>query len=183
MLGCLFRGEPGATSDIDAGLEREICDGLGHTNQYSSGVPSMGRLLCGVSLAWGVCACSSTLDLGSNDASVPYDADCKPGTYSGTYACTPTADAGAFTLSLPTSGTLSVTLVTEGAPTALVVIPDAALSTTIQGGTASSTITGTLDCPSRKLTGAIAGPTFSSAMIVIHTEGSGQFSAVYDADA
>jgi hypothetical protein len=162
---------------------KDFCDGLRHTNQYSWGMPSMCRLLCGISLVLGVCACSSRLDLGGNDASVAYDADCKAGTYSGTYACTASADAGALTLALPTSGPLSVTLVTEGAPTTLTIGPDAALSSPIQGGAASAAIAGTLDCSTRKLTGTIAGPMFSSGTIVLNTEGVGPFSAVYDADA
>jgi hypothetical protein len=143
----------------------------------------MGRLLCGVSLVWSISACGSTLDLGSNDASVAYDADCKAGTYSGTYTCTNLPDTGALTATLPTSGVLSVTLVTVGAPTTLAIGPDAALSTAIQGGTASSAITGTLDCSTRKLKGTITGPTFSSGTLILNTVGTGPFSADYAADA
>ena len=48
----------------------------------------MGRLVACVALTCSVAACGNNFNLGSNDAGVPYDADCKPGTYSGTYSCT-----------------------------------------------------------------------------------------------
>jgi hypothetical protein len=141
----------------------------------------MGRLLgCGC-LVSAVAACSSTLDLGSNDAGVPYDADCKAGTYSGTYSCNSTSGSGVS--SLPASGPLSVTLVTVGAATTLAIAPDAAVSSTISGGTASSVLTGTLDCSTRKLTGAVSGLSYSSATINLKADGTGLLSAEYDVDA
>ncbi|MGO9839040.1 MAG: hypothetical protein ACLP1X_33065 [Polyangiaceae bacterium] len=146
----------------------------------------MRRLLCCACLPWAAGACSSTLNLGSNDAGVPYDADCKAGTYSGTYACSSSADADALPLpasTLPASGPLSMTLVTVGAPTTLAISPDASVSSTISGGTASSELTGTLDCSTRKLTGAISGFAYSSAMFSLKAAGTGVLSADYDADA
>jgi hypothetical protein len=141
------------------------------------------RVLCHVGLAatlCGPCACGVSLDLGSNDAGVAYDADCKPGMYSGTYTC---SLEGSLTATLPASGPLSLTLVTLGQPTTLAVGPDASVSSAISTGTAASALTGKLDCPSRKLTGTVAGATFVSAGFNATVGGAGPLSADYDGDA
>ena len=51
------------------------------------------RRWAGIAVAWALCGCGTSLDLGSNDAGIPYDADCKAGVYTGTYACTPASGA------------------------------------------------------------------------------------------
>jgi hypothetical protein len=123
--------------------------------------------------------CSTALDLGSNDAGVPYDADCKPGTYSGTYACT--ASSGT-PFQMAGKGAIAVTLVPAGARM-LALTPDASLSSSASGFTSNSVLSGVLDCPSRKLTGAISGVAFSSSTVQATITGTGVLDAVYDADA
>jgi hypothetical protein len=140
----------------------------------------MRRALHLVALAC-TCACGTTLDLGANDAAVPYDADCKAGTYSGNYACNSSPGSGALALSA--SGALSLRLVTVGQPTTLAIAADAAVSSTISGGTATSAIGGSLDCSSRKLTGTIAGFNYVSPSVTTSVAGAGPFTADYDADA
>jgi hypothetical protein len=123
--------------------------------------------------------CSTALDLGSNDAGVPYDADCKPGTYSGTYACT--ASSGS-PFQIASKGQLAITLVPAGARM-LALSPDASLSSTTSGTTANSRLSGVLDCPSRKLTGAVDGVAFSSSTVQAMITGTGVLDAIYDPDA
>jgi hypothetical protein len=88
-----------------------------------------------------LCGCGAKLDLGSNDAGEIYDADCKPGTYAGTYAC---AEAGGSPLAFPTNGPVVITLLPVGAST-LALPPDASLSSTMSGATSIS-VTGVLEC-------------------------------------
>jgi hypothetical protein len=126
--------------------------------------------------------CSTSLDLGYNDAGVPYDADCMPGTYAGGYSCTATSSSlfpGEGTLG---DGSLSVTLVPSGAQ--LLALPsDASLSSGASGATSTSSLAGVLDCPTRQLTGIVGNVIFSSSTFTGTLSGSGVFTAVYDADA
>lgn len=88
----------------------------------------LGRILAYASLAPALpclCGCTSTLNLGSNDAGVLYDADCKPGTYAGS-----TSDGSLFAF-VP-SGPIAVTLVPIGTDT-LALGPDASLSSPLAG--------------------------------------------------
>jgi hypothetical protein len=128
-----------------------------------------------------LCGCSSTLDLGSNDAGVLYDADCKPGTYAGIYACS-TSDGSLFAF-VP-SGPIVVTLVPIGTGT-LALAPDASLSSPVAGidTTSITTLTGVLDCSTRKLKGVVPRVTLSSPTTNITFDGDGEFSATYEPDA
>lgn len=130
-------------------------------------------------LLWLLCGCPTSLDLGWNDAGVLYDADCKPGTYTGSYACA-APDASLFAFA-PT-GPVVVTLVPIGTDT-LALAPDAALSSGIPGATSITTLTGMLDCSTRKLKGAVPRVTISSSspMTNITIDGNGDFSATYEA--
>jgi hypothetical protein len=123
---------------------------------------------------WG---CGTSLDLGYNDAGVPYDADCRPGTYAGSFACN-TADSSLFS----TQGPIDVTLVPIGART-LALPPDASLVITGSGTTSTSVLTGTLDCSTRTLKGAFGPVLFTSTSFSGTVLGSGLFSATYDLDA
>jgi hypothetical protein len=123
--------------------------------------------------------CTARLDVGSNDAGIPYDAECKPGTYAGSYSCT-SSSSSLFPLS--GSGPIVVTLVPAGART-LALPPDASLSSTTSGTTVDSTLMGALDCSTRKLTGSVGKVVFSSPTFNGNISGSGLFEAVYDADA
>jgi hypothetical protein len=126
-----------------------------------------------------LCGCSGTLDLGSDDAGVPYDADCKAGTYAGDYNCGALSDS-AFEFSL--KGPIAVTLVPIGGHT-LGLTPDAALSSATSGTSSISTLTGVLDCPTRKLGGSFGPVAFTSASFNGTFNGEGVFSATYDPDA
>jgi hypothetical protein len=123
--------------------------------------------------------CSTALDLGWNDAGVPYDADCRPGTYSGMFACNP-ADSSLIQFS--TQGPIAVTLVPIGART-LALPPDASLVIAGSGTTSTSVLTGTLDCSTRALKGGFGPVRFTSASFSGTVLGSGTFSATYDPDA
>jgi hypothetical protein len=126
-----------------------------------------------------LCGCSTALDLGWNDAGAPYDADCRPGTYTGTFACT-LADASFL---LPSSqGPIAVTLVPIGAQT-LALPPDASLVIGDSGTTSTSMLSGTLDCSTRELRGRFGPVSFSSASFKGTILGDGTLSAVYDPDA
>ncbi len=126
-----------------------------------------------------LCGCGTSLDLGSNDAGVPYDADCKVGTYVGSYACT-TASGSPFEFSA--NGPISVTLVPAGA-TSLALPADASLSSENSGTTETSALSGVLGCPSRKLVGMLRQVVFMSPQFNGTVTGGGEFSATYDADA
>ncbi len=139
----------------------------------------MPRLLACATLACLVSGCSTALDLGSNDAGVPYDADCKAGTYTGKYSCMTASNAP---LPLSGNGPITVTLVPAGAGS-LALAPDASLSSTNSGANSTSTLTGVLDCATRKLTGTVSHVLFMSGTFNGSVTGSGAFSAVYDADA
>ena len=142
-------------------------------------VPAVSTCVAAASVACASVGCGTSLDLGSNDAGVPYDADCKIGTYAGSYACTA---ASGSPVQFSTSGDISVTLVPAGA-TRLALPPDASLSTTNSGTTETSALSGALDCPSRKLTGTLSEVAFMSSTFKGTISGGGEFSATYDADA
>src|SRR5580692_261929 len=130
--------------------------------QYPSLEPLMGRPLTCAALALLLAGCSADLDLGSNDAGIPYDAECRLGTYSGTYDCT-TTSGSSFPLSgISGNGAIAITLVPAGAHS-LALTPDASISTTSSGATSTSSLTGVLDCSTRKLVGTDGHVTFSSA--------------------
>jgi hypothetical protein len=122
--------------------------------------------------------CGTTLDLGSNDAGIPYDADCEPGTYTGTYACS--ASSGS-PIQFASSGPISITLVPSGATT-LSLTPDASLASTTEGTMANSQLSGVLDCTTRQLTGVISEVAFSSTAFKGTITGTGMLTAVYQAD-
>jgi hypothetical protein len=140
----------------------------------------MKRLLACVALACVASGCSTTFDLGSNDAGIPYDADCKPGIYSGTYSCAPTPGS---LFQLPASGVIKITLVPSGART-LALTPDASLSSVSTGTTFTSELSGVLDCSTRRFTGTtgsvmILSPSFRGSV----SGTTGTFDAVYNDDA
>ncbi len=136
----------------------------------------MGRLL---TLALVLSGCSTALNLGWNDAGVPYDADCKPGTYSGSYSCTPIP--GSLLQGVSNNGPIAVTLVPAGAGS--LALLDASLSSASTGITTTSSLSGVLDCSTRKLTGKVGAVVISSPTGNGTLSGSGAFDAVYDADA
>ena len=125
--------------------------------------------------------CSTTFDLGSNDAGAQYDADCKPGTYTGNYSCVSTSTTS-FLPGVQGTGTINVTLVPAG-PHTLVLPPDAALSTTSGGTTGTEALRGMLDCPTRKLTGMTGDVLIINSAGNGTVNGNGSFDAVYNADA
>lgn len=149
--------------------------------QSGSNGPKMPRLLACATLACLVSGCSTALDLGSNDAGVPYDADCKPGTYTGSFSC---VTASTSLIAAASSGHIAVTLVPAGAHT-LALEPDASLSLSgaNTGPSAIASLSGALDCPTRKLKGLDGPVVFSSAGFHGMVSGSGSFDAIYDADA
>jgi hypothetical protein len=154
----------------------------GDREQPDERVPRrLGRVLACAGRAptwlWLICGCTSTLDLGSNDAGVAYDADCKPGTYTGTYACSE-SDGSLFAFA--PNGSIAVTLVPIGIST-LGLASDASLTTSAARST--STLTGMLDCPTHKLKGAVTRVTLYSGIINIAIDGQGEFSATYEPDA
>ena len=146
--------------------------------QFGSDRP-MPRLLACATLACLVSGCSTALDLGSNDAGVPYDADCKPGTYTGSYSCVTTSTS---LIAAASSGHIAVTLVPAGAHT-LALEPDASLSLANTGTSATASLSGVLDCPTRMLKGLDGPVVFSAAGFHGVVSGSGSFDAIYDADA
>jgi hypothetical protein len=123
-------------------------------------------------------ACSSTLNLGSNDAGVAYDAACVPGTYTGTYQCS-TAPGSLLVGSM--GGPLVVTLVPAGATT-LALTTDAALSATNSGAMFSSALSGVLDCRTGQLTGVVSQVTIMSPTFGGIVAGTGSLSATYDTE-
>jgi hypothetical protein len=123
--------------------------------------------------------CSSmALDLGSNDAGIPYDASCQPGTYTGTYACNTSPGSP---IQLAGNGPITITLVPSGAST-LSLTPDASIASTASGTTANSMLVGVLDCATRQLTGVVEHVTFSSPTFNGTITGTGTLTAVYVAD-
>jgi len=150
--------------------------------QYGSIGPKMGRLLACVALTCSVAACGNNFDLGSNDAGVPYDADCKPGTYSGTYSCTSMTPVVVPTGVLPGTGTITLTLVPNGAHT-LALTPDAALVTKMSGTTVIEPLKAVLDCPTRQLDGATREVFFMASGFSGMVTGNGTLTAIYNGDA
>ena len=140
---------------------------------------TLGQLFACVALTCVVSGCITPLDVGSNDAGVPYEASCRVGTYAGTYSCTTTASSP---IPLSNAGPISITLVPAGART-LALTPDAALSSTSSGTTATSALSGVLDCSTLKLTGTVTDVVFSSSTFSGTVSGTGVLQAVYDADA
>ncbi|HTB77896.1 MAG TPA: hypothetical protein VK762_31840 [Polyangiaceae bacterium] len=138
------------------------------------------RPLACATLAWVMSGCVTPLDLGSNDAGVPYDASCKVGTYVGTYSCTTTASSPLGSLS--GEGPIVLTLVPTG-PRTLGLTPDASLSTTSSGTTATSALSGTLDCSTLKLTGTVTDVEFTSSTFSGIVSGTGVIDAVYEVEA
>jgi hypothetical protein len=140
----------------------------------------LGRILACAGLApvwfWLLCGCSTTFDLGSNDAGVRYDADCAPGTYTGNYACV-TTDGSPFA-----QGVIAVSLEPIGTST-LALTPDASIETTTSSATATSPLTGVLDCPTRKLRGTFGPVLFMSGSFQGAVSQEAAFSALYDPDA
>jgi hypothetical protein len=147
--------------------------------QYGSIGPKMGRLLACVALTCSVAACGNNFDLGSNDAGVSYDADCKPGTYSGTYSCT---SMSVFPVPLAGTGSIALTLVPAG-PHTLMLTTDAALLTNTSGTIAREPLTAVLDCPTRQLDGATQGVSFMASGFSGMVTGRGTLTAIYNADA
>jgi hypothetical protein len=141
----------------------------------------MTRWLVCAALACSVAGCGTTFDLGSNDAGVPYDADCKPGTYTGNFSCMSTSTSTLFP-SMPGAGPITVTLVPAGAHT-LALPPDAVLSNNFSGIASTEALMGVLDCPNRKLSGMTGNVVFRSSTFNGTLTGSGTFDAVYNADA
>jgi hypothetical protein len=129
-------------------------------------------------LLFGATGCNTGLDLGWNDAGIPYEGECKPGTYSGSYACTTTS---ASPVQLSGTGPFSITLVPSGART-LSLTPDASLATTSSGITAVAFLSGVLDCSTRQLTGIVSEVTYSSPMFNATVTGTGRLGAVYEED-
>lgn len=141
----------------------------------------MRRWLVCAALACSMAGCGTTFDLGSNDAGVPYDADCKPGTYTGNFSCMSTSTPNQFP-SMPGAGPITVTLVPAG-PHTLALPPDAVLSSNFSGITGAEALSAVLDCPTRKLTGMTGNVVFKSSNFNGTVSGSGTFEAVYNADA
>jgi hypothetical protein len=137
------------------------------------------RLFVCVALTCVTWGCSTALDLGSNDAGVPYDASCKVGTYAGTYSCTTTASA---LLPVSGEGPIVLTLVPTGAHT-LGLTPDASLSSTSSGTIVTSALRGVLDCSTFKLTGTVGDVVFQSPTFNGTLSGTGALDAVYVVDA
>ncbi len=118
--------------------------------------------------------------------------DCQPGTYTGMFTTTVTTDAGLFPslLSFDWKGTLSITLVGHVTQTSsgesfaeptLTIAPGAELSGTDNfGGDFHAGLSGSLDCPSKALTGTLSNGTYTypgdSGSITM----TGTLSATYD---
>jgi hypothetical protein len=132
-------------------------------------------MLCGLA---GLCACETALDVGSNDAGALYDAGCKAGTYVGTYSCT----AGSGSPLQLSNGPIAITLAPAG-PDTLALPPDASLSSVNAGTLGMSTLSGVLDCSTRRLTGVAGDVVFTSATFNGTLAGGGPFTATYDGDA
>jgi hypothetical protein len=126
--------------------------------------------------------CSTSLDLGYNDAGVQYDAECKPGTYVGGFSCTATSTSIFAGMGGMGDGSITVTLVPAGSDT-LTLAPDAALLSNLTGATSTTALSGVLDCSKRTLTGVASHVQFYSPTFTGMLTGMGAFTAVYDADA
>jgi hypothetical protein len=80
------------------------------------------------------------------------------------------------------NGPIVVTLVPSGADT-LALSPDASLSTETSGPMSTATVSGTLECSTRKLKGTVLQIALSSGTLDTTIHGQGDFSATYDPDA
>ncbi len=125
-------------------------------------------------------------NLGSNDAGIPYEASCAPGTYVGTYQCA--AGGSAIDSAVPisadgisASGTLSLDLRPAGAHI-LALPPDASFSTEMAGVQEIAAIEGTLDCSTGKFTGTEGPVAFMSSDFMGTVGGTGPIQANYDDD-
>jgi hypothetical protein len=123
--------------------------------------------------------CGTSLDLGSNDAGIPYDADCLPGTYTGSYQCTV---APGTPVTFSTSGALTLVLAPAGAHT-LALPQDASLVENTSGTMSVTALAGVLDCSKRQLVGHNGPVAFSSSSFNGTVSGTGTLSATYDGDA
>jgi hypothetical protein len=127
----------------------------------------------------GAVACGTSLDLGSNDAGIPYDADCVPGVYTGMLSCTV---APSSPVAFSTSAPLTLVLAPAGGHI-LALPPDASLVSDNSGTTSVTTLVGRLDCPSRQFVGQDGPVAFSSSAFKGTVSGTGAFTATYDPDA
>jgi hypothetical protein len=127
-------------------------------------------------------ACGLDLNLGVNDAGVPYDAACIPGTYSGMYQCTVGSGSP---LSFSEQGMLSLTLNPAGAH--VLALPlDASLVSANSGTTSVTALSGQLECaPGQpaKLVGRDGPVQFASSAFNGVVSGTGALTATYDGDA
>jgi hypothetical protein len=105
------------------------------------------------------------------------DSGCVPGFYEGTFECVTGVDG-----SVPSSaGPFSLKLEGDMGGKSLNVAPGAKIVTAQQGATSTTDLSGTLDCTTNKLTGALKNVTSSSAAFTVTIKGMGKFSARYDA--
>ncbi|HEX3770505.1 MAG TPA: hypothetical protein VHV30_06570 [Polyangiaceae bacterium] len=137
------------------------------------------RLLLFLLLAPGAVACGTSLDLGSNDAGIPYDADCAPGVYTGMLQCTV---APSSPVAFSTSAPMTLLLAPAGART-LALPPDASLVTDNSGTTSVTALVGQLDCATRQFVGHDGPVAFTSTTFRGTISGTGAFTATYDPDA
>jgi hypothetical protein len=105
------------------------------------------------------------------------DSGCVPGVYEGTYDCTTGADASA-----PSgSGPLSLRLEGDVGGKVLNIAPGTKISTSQSGVMISGELSGTLDCATGRLQGSLGNVMSSSASFTLVINGTGDFSANYDA--
>jgi hypothetical protein len=137
----------------------------------------------GTALAW-LTSCAPHLDLGWNDAGQPDSGDCRLGAYGGHYMCEST-QASPFPFA--TGGTIAVVLAFADAST-----PDGSLPIILAPGSqfASSgagaltgTLSGTLDCAGRTLSGSLGNVLYTSSSFNTMVRGTGPLSATYVPDA
>jgi hypothetical protein len=102
-----------------------------------------------------------------------------PGVYSGQYECTGGSDA-----STPGSGgPLSFKLEGDKGASALTIAPGTQLTFNWTGLTFTGDLTGSLDCRTNKLKAAMSNITNATLSATITINGSGEFSADYDASS
>jgi hypothetical protein len=133
--------------------------------------------------------------ISTDDAASGVTFACAPGTYAGMFTTTVTTDAGLFPslLSFNWTGTLSITLVGQvmqnssgesfAAPT-LTIAPGAELSGTDNfGGQFNAGLSGSLDCPTKTLTGTLSNGTYTYPGDSGSINMVGTLSATYDGTA
>jgi hypothetical protein len=109
--------------------------------------------------------------------------ECLPGTYAGTFTCNVMAIS---VIQFPWSGSLSITLVGQdtmnGEFSTLTIAPGAKVSGADgHGGTFTADLTGSLDCPTRKLTGSMNNGQYLNGFVrLLFT---GDLTASYDVTA